>query len=858
MKCLPVGRTSFVRGVVATASVLLATVLPAATVEPRYYAHEAVHDEHGVIAPWYRGQNGQCDLRVRVAAETLKRYPWASAEQAATPAPHYVFNGHWQITADGQITPMPLEDWNNGDLGQRAAYVLLALADYYRYSGDAAAIAHMSYQADYLVDHCQTGPDHPWPDFLISVPVKGKAYRQCHPEGMIQLDIVAEAGLGMLAAYRLTENRRYLEAASHWADLLAERRDPTPGAAPWGRYANPEAAPWKDNKQTGGVAFLLYFFEDLIRLGYTGKEGSLVAARDAGRAWLRDTLLPQWTVNDTWGRNYWDWADPVQAENVTEFVARYMIDNPDYFPGWRQDVRNVLSLFINRTSVSPKSNGDVYSGAWAFPESCGCCGRSLWYGPMELAVPFAQYAVACDDDWSREIARRIQILATYDVHESGVSEDNIDGGAIVCGAWFKIAHPMALRHVLGTMAWLPEEFGAARENHIMRSSSTVSRVRYGKGKVEYETFDAPAPMVDVLRLAFVPRSVTADGQSLAERDALDGVGYRVKPLACGDAIVWIRHDERRAIVVEGDDPQQEIGRQAIVLQGDWRRQKTADDDPSPRDVAATAGATMEFPFHGNQVRLIGDFSPDGGLADVFVDGVKQLVGIDCYNPSPRSSQTLYYLNGLKQGSHALKVVVRGEKNPIAQGSAVRIARAFSSAATGTNGFGAGSGPRGPQRMVFGYPGREDYVDSAGNAWRPATEVVTRSEHMADSVALAWWTTPRAEAIEGTADAALYRHGVHAPEFWTNITVAPGAYRVRLLFAETRHDLEPARRAVTVSINGREVEREVDIAARAGGMDRALDLTFEHIEPNHGVIEIRFSNRAGGEAICQAVEVVPER
>lgn len=82
--------------------------------------------------------------------------------------------------------------------------------------------------------------------------------------------------------------------------------------------------------------------------------------------------------------------------------------------------------------------------------------------------------------------------------------------------------------------------------------------------------------------------------------------------------------------------------------------------------------------------------------------------------------------------------------------------------------------------------------------------------------------------------------------------------MRLLFAETRHDLEPAKRAVTVSINGREVEREIDIAARAGGMGRALDLTFEHIEPNHGVIEIRFSNRAGGEAICQAIEVVPER
>ena len=42
-----------------------------------------VEDRHGVIAPWYGGQNGQCDFRVRVSAETLKRYPWADKPKAA-------------------------------------------------------------------------------------------------------------------------------------------------------------------------------------------------------------------------------------------------------------------------------------------------------------------------------------------------------------------------------------------------------------------------------------------------------------------------------------------------------------------------------------------------------------------------------------------------------------------------------------------------------------------------------------------------------------------------------------------------------------------------------------------------------
>ncbi|MCX7668567.1 MAG: hypothetical protein N2439_00655, partial [Anaerolineae bacterium] len=340
----------------------------------------------------------------RVAAETLKRYPWVEPPAAASAAPHYVFNGHWKIDPDGKITPIPINDWDNGDLGQRAAYILSAMVDYYRYSGDPAAIAIMTLQIDALLDHCCTPADHPWPNFLISVPIKGKPYGKCDPKGMIQLDIVAEVGVPLLRAYQITGNKRWFEAAKHWGDLMAAKRNRTPAAAPWGRYANPESAPWKDVQQTGGVVFLAYFFDELIRLGHTGTDNEIVQARDAARAYLRDVLLPAWTVNDTWGRNYWDWNNPNQAENVTEFAARYMMDNKDAFPNWRNDVRNILSLFLNHTSVDPNSGGEVYSGAWAYPESSGCCGRSLWYGPMELAVAFAQYGVEAQSPWSRELA----------------------------------------------------------------------------------------------------------------------------------------------------------------------------------------------------------------------------------------------------------------------------------------------------------------------------------------------------------------------------------------------------------------------------------------------------------------------
>ena len=165
---------------------------------------------------------------------------------------------------------------------------------------------------DFLVDHCQTPPDHPWPGFVISVPVKGRAYGDCNTNGMIQLDISATMGLGLLRAYQVTGNRRWFEAAKHWGDLLAVKCNRYPIADPWPRYANPETAPWKDNKQTGGVTMVLAFLDELVRLGHTGRDGQLLKAREAGVRYVRDRLLAAWTADDTWGRYFWDWPNPTQ------------------------------------------------------------------------------------------------------------------------------------------------------------------------------------------------------------------------------------------------------------------------------------------------------------------------------------------------------------------------------------------------------------------------------------------------------------------------------------------------------------------------------------------------------------------
>ena len=81
----------------------------------KYFAHPVVEDRYGVIAPWYRGQNGQCDFRVRIAAETLKRYPWTEPGKAVMPAPAFRLQRHLEHQARRNDQRQPELD----RLGQR-------------------------------------------------------------------------------------------------------------------------------------------------------------------------------------------------------------------------------------------------------------------------------------------------------------------------------------------------------------------------------------------------------------------------------------------------------------------------------------------------------------------------------------------------------------------------------------------------------------------------------------------------------------------------------------------------------------------------------------------------------------------
>lgn len=842
---------------------VLSGLLAAAQTHPNYYAHDVVQDRFGVIAPWHPGQNGPLDLRLRIAVEALKRYPWVDSKKAVMAAPDFIYNSHWKIEEDGTIQIPPTNDWMCGDLSQRAWSIIKGLTAYYRYSGDPMAFLYIPLTADYILDYAQTSEDHPWPRFPIATPTSGKAYGKCDQSARNQLDLCAIVGIEILRAYKLTGDPRYFKAAAHWGDVFAQKCNLDPSMPPWNRYTNPEVVGWSD-ELTGSTTLICDFLDELVKMGHTGQDRALIKARDAGRRYIREILMPRWLENDTWGRNYWDWDNPVIC-GIVSMCGDYILKNPEAFPGWQTDWRNILTLIFNRNGADPASMGEVYHGAWAFPESATCCWHSLSYNQYTAAPTLLRFGMLARDDHILEIGRRMMIMATYDSLETGVVLDGLTGTAVATKEWSNLAHPWPLCQILEAMAWTPQIFGPKRENHIMQSTSVVNRVIYKKNRVSYTVFNAPEQTVDVVRLSFTPTDVTADEQPLAAKALLNQNGYMLQPLPDGDYLLTVRHDGARNVQITGqDDPQQQIEDEQLTFAGDWKEIPDASAAAGGFRSSGRKDDVLEFSFFGNQVRVFGTAGPEGGLADIYMDGQKQLTLIDAWNPQQRNGQLLYHKNGLDNKQHILRIVVQGKGNLISKGTQIAIDYIQFSDALAEIDFGQGSGPTYAQRMIFGYPERSDYFDSRGKAWRPATEWVIRSGYGKDSVKEAWWTKRRSMYIGKTPDQELYRYGIHGADLTVNLTVGPGKYYVMLKFAETPlhefletdKDKKRVSHAVNVFINDKKVIEAMDITGAAGGVFLAVDKMFTEIEPQNGIIEIHLTGAHEKEAILQALEIGP--
>ena len=111
--------------------------------------------------------------------------------------------------------------------------------------------------------------------------------------------------------------------------------------------------------------------------------------------------------------------------------------------------------------------------------------------------------------------------------------------------WFTDGFGDYVRHFMIAMGAVPE-WAPPGESHLLRSTSVVQGVTYGAGRIDYRTFDASAQ--EVLRLAFVPATVTAGQAALPQRTDLSQPGWTFD---AATGVLRVRHDGAADVSITG-------------------------------------------------------------------------------------------------------------------------------------------------------------------------------------------------------------------------------------------------------------------------------------------------------------------
>lgn len=458
---------------VAVFAALLAVRSPAAE---RLGYHEVKTDASGRIVPWYgRGPSQAYDHVVRLVWNF-----WITMRNCPNRVPYYLLHQVWKADQDdprglgGDQISMALSSWN-----------LL-----YGYLGDPAVPSNMRLIADYWMTHGIAPEDQLWGGLPYPYDLNVESGRydgdmRAGP-GFLQPDKAASFGAELVMLYKMTGERRYLERARMIADRLVRNVKPGDEAnSPW---------PFRVNSLTGQIPEERNDHDHLMyRASYTTNwTGALrlldgLAALNEGqpdkyRATSR--LVTDWLKayplkNNRWGPFFEDVStkDYSDTEINADTLAFYILEHPEWDAEWKAKARGILDWSYHTFANHQADKWGVVvineQTAFAVP------GNSHTSRHASVELLFAEKT----GDWSAKDAA-IQRLtwASYWVDSDG--KNQYPGDDI----WLTDGYGDFVRHYLRAMASAPE-LAPDDQNHLLRTSSVIQSIAYGKSEIQYDKFD---------------------------------------------------------------------------------------------------------------------------------------------------------------------------------------------------------------------------------------------------------------------------------------------------------------------------------------------------------------------------------
>lgn len=453
--------------------------------------HQVKLDPSGKILPWYgSGPSEAYDHVIR-----LVFHFWINMRNCPNGVPYYLQHQVWapdrcdRRGLGGDQIPMALSSWN-----------LL-----YGYLGDEAVKRNMILMADYWLDHGLSGPNGPWANlpFPYNLDVHSGIYDgdMVAGKGYVQPDKAASFGAELVVLYKMTGNKRYLDAAVKIADTLAARIQPgDTDHSPWPYRVHAATGEVHRQQRQGRTYEAVYttnytgalrMFTDLAALKQPNAK-SYLRARDMLVRWLKTYPLK----TNKWGPFFEDiptstWSD---TEHNADTLAMYILENPDWDPAWKDQARGILKwsyeTFANKEFIQFGVIPINEQTAYRVP------GNSHTSRHASVELLYCEKTGECQD---KDAAIRRLNWATYMVDVDGKNRYPRDDH------WLTDGYGDYVRHYLRAMAAAPE-FAPGDQNHLLRTSSVIQKISYGPSEIVYTKFDARS--TEKFKLgAWAPRSV---------------------------------------------------------------------------------------------------------------------------------------------------------------------------------------------------------------------------------------------------------------------------------------------------------------------------------------------------------------
>jgi hypothetical protein len=214
-------------------------------------------------------------------------------------------------------------------------------------------------------------------------------------------------------------------------------------------------------------------------------------------------------------------------------TARYLLENPQYDPNWRQDCEKIITwvrknFACDSFTMAGLPEKGIQWGADVVSEQVNDMDKMSSHTSRYASVLALWYEKTGDTD-AKERAFRSFNWASYSCRENGLVKTSIDEGT---GYWFSDGYGDYMRHFQRGMAsvpaWAPKD-----ENHLLRSSSIVQSIKYTKNEIEYKTFDKKS--AELFKLYQKPKEVLAGNKKIKPED------YAVEPIDGGGFAVKIKH-----------------------------------------------------------------------------------------------------------------------------------------------------------------------------------------------------------------------------------------------------------------------------------------------------------------------------